>query len=665
MKVRVLHFDIETFSAADLRKVGVYVYAQHPTTGVWCACYAFDDEEVKVWVRGQPCPQEIIDHVLAELPIFCHNASFERVMWTYVLGPRYGWPVPKLEQFHCTMALASVMALPRALGDAAAALGLDVRKDAAGRRVMLQMCRPRRVNPDGSYVWWNDPAKLERLIAYCKIDVEVERELTHRLKPLSDSEREIYLLDQKLNDRGVLVDLDAVRAAQGIVAETAARLNKELSVLTRHQVTAASQVSRLAAWLRAQGVAVEVLDKQAVGDLLETDDDLVVMGDPTAMPPEARRALEIRREAAKSSTAKLVALSDRTCGDGRMRGNLLYHGASTGRWAGQGAQLQNLPRPSLKPRQQVFALNLFSDQSATLVDLLVGPPMSVVSDCLRGLIVASDGTDLIACDFSNIEGRVVAWLAGQDDLVELFRSGGKIYEEMAGFIYDKPASDISKDSLERQLGKTAVLGCGYGMGWAKFRDTCEEQGIGIDDDLAKLAVAKYREKNARIQAFWYELEDAAKRAVRDQGTTVRNRHIAYRYNGRYLQCRLPSGRMLSYANPRMEADDERDGKLGLTYLGVNSVTRKWGRQRTYGGRLVENVTQAVARDLLAEAMLRLERSGYRIVLTVHDEVVSEVPEGFGSVEDMERLMSELPDWARIGCELPVAAEGWRGKRYRK
>nr|WP_068432507.1 DNA polymerase [Magnetospirillum sp. XM-1]CUW38818.1 Putative Phage-like DNA polymerase\ len=669
MEVIHLHFDIETRGAVDLRKTGVYVYAQDPSTAVWCACYAFGDEPVQVWVEGQPCPPRIVEHVLAGGAIYAHNAAFERILWEFVLGPKYGWPVPKLEQFFCTMAMASVMALPRGLGDAAKALGLDVQKDDAGRRVMLQMCKPRnnaavRATGDAP-IWWNSAEKLEKLIAYCKIDVEVERALTQRLKPLSDEERAIYLLDQKLNDRGVLVDMAAVKAASVVVEATAAKLNKELAKLTRHAVTSASQVAKMVAWLREQGVQAEKLDKQTVGDLIEEDEDLVVMGDPNAMPPVARRVLEIRREAAKSSTAKLAAFAGRTCADGRMRANLLYHGASTGRWSGQGAQLQNLPRPSLKPKQQEFALGLFADHSPELVDLLVGPPMSVVSDCLRGIIVAPEGMELMACDFSNIEGRVVAWLAGQNDLVELFRSGGKIYEEMAGFIYDKPASEITKDGIERQLGKTAVLGCGYGMGAAKFQATCEKQGIGIDDDLAKLAVAKYREKNDRIVAFWYDIEDAAIEAVRNPGQPVKHRHITYGFDGKYLRCLLPSGRKLWYARPRIEMDEKFFGKEGLTYLGVNSLTKKWGVQRTYGGRLVENITQAVARCLLASAMLRLEAAGYRSVLTVHDEIVAEVPEGWGSVSEMERLMSEVPAWAQVGRVLPVAAEGWRGKRYRK
>lgn len=664
----VIHIDFETKSAVDLRETGMYVYAEDPTTDVWCACYAFDDQPVQTWTPAMPPPSELLDAILSGATLVAHNAGFERVIFRHVMGPRYGWPIPDLEQWECTAAMAAVMALPRSLDQVGAAMGLPVQKDAAGRRLMLQMCRPRRIEDNGTLIWWDEPAKLDRLVEYCKTDVEVERMIHNKLRPLTPEEREIWLLDQTINDRGVLVDVGSVLAAKVIVGQTLEKLNAELSVITKHAVTAASQVSRMVAWLNQHGVKATKLDKQAVAKLLaegvEPDDEEMEVDKSSVMDPACRRVLEIRKEAAKSSTAKLEAFESRTGGDGRMRENLLYHGASTGRWAGKGAQLQNLPRPSLKASQQLFALDLFSDQAPDLVDLLIGPPLSVVSDCLRGMIVAPEGHDLIACDFSNIEGRVVAWLAGQDDLTELFRAGGKIYEEMAAFIYEKPVASITKDGIERQLGKTAVLGCGYGMGWAKFLDTCHKANIPVDEALARLAVAKYREKNDRIVSYWYDIEDAAKEAVRNPGKAVKHRHVTYGFDGKYLRCMLPSGRKLWYAAPRLE-EDEKHGKLGLTYLGVNSVTKKWGRQRTYGGRLVENITQATARCLLASSMTRLEKAGYKIVLTVHDEIVAEVPKGFGSVEEMEHLMSEIPDWAKTPVVLPVAAEGWRGSRYRK
>lgn len=674
--VRFVHIDFETRSTVDLRKTGMYVYAEAPTTDVWCACYALDEGEVKAWTPGMPPPADLFEAIQAGATLVAHNAGFERAIFAGVMGPRYGWPVPPLGQWTCTAAMAAVMALPRSLDQVGAALGLPIQKDGAGHRLMLQMCKPRRTRDADKVVWWDDAEKLARLIAYCKTDVEVERLVHTKLRELTPSEREIWILDQTINDRGVLVDLEAVAAAKVVVSETLARLNAELGRITRYAVTSASQVGRMLEWFGQRGIVIEKLDKQTVGELLAASDEgdrdaaeLDLLGLLVKNDPDARRVLEIRREAAKSSTAKLEAFAARTCRDGRMRENLLYHGASTGRWAGKGAQLQNLPRPKIKGGQQALAFELFDEASPSLTDLLdilIGPPMSVVSDCLRGMIVAAPGKDLIACDFSNIEGRVIAWLAGQNDLVEMFRSGGKIYETMAAAIYDKPVSAITKDSVERQLGKTAVLGCGYGMGWAKFIATClkAEPPIPVDENLARLVISRYREKNDRIVAYWGACEAAAIRAVKNPGQAVACGHVVFGFDGKYLRCMLPSGRKLWYAAPRLEYDEKFD-KEGLTYLGVNSLTKKWGRQRTYGGRLAENITQAVARDLLAEAMLRLEAAGYPTVLTVHDEIVAEVPLGFGSVKEMEALMSELPEWARSPVVLPVAAEGWRGPRYRK
>jgi DNA polymerase len=651
-----LHLDVETRSAVDLKLAGPWVYAQHPSTDLWCACWAIGDGPVQTWRPGDPPSPELVEHVAAGGPLVAHNAmSFERIIWKCVLAARRGWPEPALEQWHCTGALAAAIALPRSLDEAARALGLPVQKDMAGRRLMLQMARPRLVEPDGRIVWWEVPDKVRRLIAYCRQDVEVERALHQRLRPLSDAEREVFLLDARINERGVAVDLELVEAAEALVVETHAQLDAEMRGLTGGMVEAATQTARLLTWLRARGVEADSVDKPAVAELLDRD-----------LPDDVRRVLEIRSEAARSSTAKLQAFRARTCRDRRLRDNLLYHGAGTGRWSGKGVQLQNLPRPSVVTDLEAAITAIRQGEQAWWIDAFHGPPMGVVSDCLRGMLVAAAGMELIAADFAAIEARVLAWLAGQRDLIRLFATGGDAYRHMAAQIYGRSADAIAKGSIERQLGKQAVLGCGYGLGAPRFRTTCADAGIQIDEGLAERVVQTYRTTNDRIVALWREMEDAALRAVEQPGLIMPAAagRVRFRIKGDFLWLILASGRPLAYAKPRIEDAETPWGELRpqVTYLGVSSITGAWERQCAYGGRWTENVVQAIARDLLAAAMLRLEQAGYPVVLSVHDEIVAEVPAGVGSVQQLEAIMCQLPDWAR-GC--PVAAEGWRGLRYRK
>jgi DNA polymerase len=650
-----LHLDVETRSAVNLKRVGPWVYAQHPSTGPWCTCWAIGDGAIQTWRPGDPAPAELVEHVTAGYPIIAHNAmSFERVIWRHVLATRYGWPEPTLAQWHCTGALAAAMALPRSLDEAARALGLPVQKDMAGHRLMLQMARPRLIEPDGSIVWWDVPDKVRRLIAYCRQDVEVERALHQRLRLLPDGEREVFLLDARINERGIAVDLELVEAAEALVAESQAQLDAEMRKLTGGVVEKATQSGRLLTWLHARGVEADSVDKPAVAELLDT-----------GLPDDVRRVLEVRAEAARSSTAKLKAFRARTCRDGRLRDNLLYHGAGTGRWSGRGVQLQNLPRPSVVADTEA-AITAIKREEHWWIDAFYGPPMAVVSDCLRGTLIASPGMELIAADFAAIEARVLAWLAGQRHLIRLFATGGDAYRHMAAEIYRRSADAIAKGSIERQLGKQAVLGCGYGIGAPKFRATCAKAGIRIGEAMAERVVQTYRTTNGRIVALWRGLEHAALRALEQPGMIVPAAagRVRFRINDDFLWLVLPSGRPLAYAKPRIEDVETPWGELRpqVTYLGVNSITRAWERQSAYGGKWTENVVQAIARDLLAAAMLRLEQAGYPIVLSVHDELVAEVPAGADSVEEFEAIMCRMPDWAE-GC--PVAAEGWRDLRYRK
>lgn len=697
----VLHIDFETRSVVDLKKCGLPVYAADPTTDVWCAAYAFDDGEPKLWWIGEPCPYEIAEHVLAgDEPIFAHNANFEIAIWRDVLGARHGWPVPDYRRFYCTAAMAAAMNLPRDLERAAIALGLDVKKDMLGRRTMLQMCRPRAINPDGSIVWWDDPERRRILGDYCMNDVRVEQRIERRVRHLSDTERRLWLLDYEINNRGVAIDEEAIDNAKAVAGWTVADLNRELGRLTNHEATAITQVQRIVDWLQRQGVDVESLARRSVKQALRSVTD-----------PKARRVLEIRQQAAKSSVAKLDAFKAQVSKDGRLRQQLLYHGAGTGRWAGRGVQLQNLPRGTLglKESEIELAFDLFHTRDPATVELVFGPALPVISDCLRSLIVAAPGRVLVARDYANIEGRVLAWLAGEEWKLDAFRAydngtGPDLYLLAYSRSFGVPVASVTKP--QRQIGKVQELALGYQGGHGAFISMAQNYDMSIPDVAAavkavadpvrwemtaegrsatspakelpldewvglRILVDNWRDAHGNTRALWNDLEETTRLAVENPGTIfrVQSRNgfagppIAYLVKDNVLWCRLPSGRVLAYCDPRIEDAETPwgDVKPSVTYMAMDSTTNKWCRHKGYGGLWAENITQAVARDVLAEAMLALDRHGIDVVLTVHDEIVCETDEG-ADASRIAAIMDELPPWA---AGLPLASDGWVGKRYRK
>lgn len=687
----VLQIDFETRSALDLRKTGVYPYARHPSTDVWCMAWAFDDEEPGLYVpqegRAEGGVLRFLEHVEAGGEVRAFNAQFERVIWNEILVPRYGFPPLTIEQTHCTAAEAAAMALPRGLGQAAQVLGLPTQKDDDGRRLILQMSKPRRPRkgePEDALLWWDDTERLEKLYDYCRQDVRTERAVAKVIRRLSPAERAVYCLDQRVNDRGVRVDLDLVRAARRVVDRGIAIGNTELHEITSGAVDAVTKIADLKRWFRENGLEVDSLSKDIVRDLLADEE--------SQLDPVVQRALVIRRETGKSSTSKLEAFIHATCDDSRARGLYLYHGASPGRWTGKLIQSQNFPRPVIKDIERYIPGVLGGEY--TLIDM-EQPPVMVVSDMLRSMFTASPGSILRAGDYAQIEARILAWIAEQEDLLQLFADGGRVYEAMAAAIYGVPVESIDKDSPERRIGKNAILGAGYQMGADRFAEQVQEQtGIVLprgerdedgkllpgEEDLAARAIGAYRRKNARIKQFWGDINAAAIEAVMEPGEVVsvgRRESIKYIRKGQYLWCRLPGGRFLCYALPEMrkvlapwgrekkergEPVTATDFVVSLTYVGVDSMTKQWRRQPTYGGHLTENVVQAMARDLLAGAMLRLEMTGYPVVMHTHDEVVCDVPEGVGSQEEFLATMATRPQWAH---DIPVKVEGWEGERYRK
>jgi len=643
-----LHIDFETRSTVDLRKSGVYRYAEDPNTDVIMACWAVDDGPVQTWFHTEPSPADLLR--LLDDPkcvVVAHNAGFERAMLQYILGPRYGWPVPAVRRWDDTAARAARQSLPRSLDGASQALGLHVTKDVEGQRLMMRMCRPRSIEDDGKIVWWDDASRMQRLAEYCAQDVEVERALDDVLRPLTKEEQEIWFLTEKINDRGVFVNHDFAKQAITIANKAQFLMNEELSKLSDGAIAAATNIAQFKSFLSHNGLNIfdmtdDSLNKKAVDNLLKTD-----------LTPKIRRVLEIRRDGGKSSVAKYQAIIDRVSNDGRVRGNLMYHGASTGRWSGAGVQLQNLPRETVKDWEK-SAKELTPDDPKAL---------AVLSRMIRGTVCASPGMRLVWADYAAIEARGVAWLAGQTDLVELFATGGKVYEEMAASIFRVPVAEIGKDSMERFLGKTVVLGCGYSMGPVKFRQTVAGMGTTIDEELAHHAVNTYRTKYAAIPQLWNRLNEATIAAIKTPKRETTYRQVSFYCDGDWLLIRLPSGRKLFYRNPRVVKYagpyGERDT---IEYMAINSLTKKWGHERTFGGKLTENIVQGLCRDLIAGAMLDLEAQDYSVVGSVHDEIICEVPDSFGSIDEMISIMCRVPDWAK---GFPIAAEAKEGKRYGK
>jgi DNA polymerase bacteriophage-type len=649
----ILHLDLETRSAADLPVCGLDNYASDPTTDVHCAAYAFDDEPVALWRNGEPCPPVVASHIKAGGLVYAHNAAFEFALMTKVLAARHAWPMVQLEQMRCTMAMAYAMSLPGSLDKASAALGIEQRKDMAGSRVMMQLAKPK---DDGTF-WTpeDDQEKFERLWLYCRQDVEVERAIHNRLMELSDYEQKIWQIDQRINNRGVRVDLEAVNAAIRLVESEKARLDGEMLRVTGGEVGKCTEVQLLVKWIRNHGVAINGVAKADVLDALAAD----------GLPPQVAAALNLRREAAKSSTAKLIAMRDAASADGRVRGILQYHGANTGRWAGRRIQVQNFPRGSLAPEDVEDAIAHLGNRR--YIDMMYGQPLDVVSSCLRGMITASLGHELVAADFNAIEARVLAWLAGQESVLEIFRTHGKIYEHAAAGIYNMPMESVTK--AQRQIGKVAVLALGYGGGIGAFQSMARIYGVKVPDNEADKIKSAWREAHPRIVHYWHDHESAAINAVQ-LGCVCKagpaGRQVSYKKDGSFLWCRLPSGRVLCYPYPTVRDVEVPWGgtKPALFYWRVNGVTNKWEETNTYGGDLAQSATQAAARDLLADAIVRLEYHGYPVVMHCHDEVVVEIATDApqDTTEKVEQLISQIPDWA---AGLPVSAEGFRAKRYRK
>lgn len=654
--------DIETYSSVDLKKAGVRPYTEAPDFAILLIGYKVDDQPTKIidltlgdegeeitLLPAEPSPLpagdlEEFTRLLFDPAVTktAYNASFERTC----LAQHYGRPMPA-EQWRCTMVLAATMGLPGTLAQVGAALGLEKQKLAEGQDLIRFFCKPA---PDGHRRRRSEaPEKWERFRRYNIRDVDVETDIRDRLAkfPRPQIEQDAWVLDQRINDRGVALDTVLVQQARQLDARYSGRLLKEAREIT--QLANPNSTAQLTHWLETRGLEVGSLDKEAIPELM------------AAAPDEAtRRVLGLRQELAKTSVKKYEAMDRGLCQDGRVHNILQFYGAGrTGRWAGRLVQIQNLPQNKIP--DLATARSLVRSGEFDLLELAFGSPPFVLSQLIRTAFIPSEGCRFIICDYSAIEARVLAWLAGETWVLEEFRGDGLIYEATASMMFHVPKDDIKKGGPRSDLrpkGKVATLACGYqgGVG-ALIAMGALKSGI-PEDDLPGI-VQRWRKANRAIVRYWYDVEDAAIRAV--QGETVTLAHgVRFACEAGYLFITLPSGRRLAYYRPELRPE-ERFDKMGLTYLGTDTG-KKYTRLKTYGGKLTENITQATARDCLRDAMLALEAAGYHIVMHIHDEVVLDTPKGKGSLEEVRAIMGRPLSWAP---GLPLNAAGFESDFYMK
>ena len=643
---RILAADIESFSDVDLIKCGVYAYADSPAFEILLFAWSFDGGETQIidLAQGEKLPAEVEDAIFdVSVTKTAYNANFERTC----LSKHFGRYIPP-ESWHCSAVQAAMLALPRSLEDVGRVLGLDEQKMKEGKELIRYFCvpcKPTKANGGRTRnLPCHAPEKWELFKTYCKRDVDVEKSIRRKLHnfPIPESEMELYRLDQRINDRGVLVDMGLVK--QAIACE---RLHKEVVTKRAYELTGLenpNSVAQLKGWLGDMGMEAESLSKKAVAEMIAETDG------------EVEELLRLRLMLAKTSVKKYEAIERSACSDGRVHGMLMFYGANrSGRWSGKNVQLHNLPKnylPDLELARDLVKQGRFED-----IELLYDSTPNVLSELIRTAFIPKPGCRFVVADFSAIEARVLAWLSGEQWRLDVFTSHGKIYEASASSMFHVPMEEITKGSPLRQKGKLAELGLGFG-GASGALISMGALDMGLTEDELPPLVAAWRKANPHITQFWWDVDAAAVKAVTEKQKTKVGK-IIFEYKSGILFITLPSGRKLSYVKPRMAVN--RFGRDGLTYEGI-SENKKWSRIETYGPKLVENIVQGTARDLLAEAMLRVEKKGYPIVMHCHDEIIAEVPEGTGSVDEMCEIMAVQPEWA---AGLPLRADGYSCSFYQK
>ncbi len=648
--MKKLSCDIETFSDVDLIRCGVYKYADSPNFEMLLFAYAVDDGDVHIIdiAGGEELPEKIIQAIKSDTVVkTAYNAQFERVCLSrYLKLPDGEYLNP--QSWYCTAVQAAELALPLSLADVGSVLGLERQKMTEGKELIKYFCVPCKPTKSNGNRTRNRPChdinKWETFKKYCMRDVDVERQIADKLKmyPIRDEEHRLYVLDQIINDRGVLVDSE--------LAEQAVKLNSiqtTVAVEQAYMITGLenpNSVTQLKQWLKENGVEIESLSKKAVKSLAdETDGDVSEM-------------LKLRLLMAKTSVKKYEAVIRSVCSDNRVHGMMRFCGANrTGRWSGNILQPQNLPQNHLP--DLTLARDIVKDGDFEMLDMMFGNVPNVLSELIRTILIPKPNHRFIVADFSAIEARVLAWIAGEQWRIDTFKNGGDIYCASASKMFKVPVEKHGVNGELRQKGKISELACGYGgsVGALKNMGAVE---MGVQENELQGLINDWRNANPHIVRFWYEVGNAAMKAIKEK-TTVPLGKLVFAYERGILFIRLPSGRRLSYIKPRIGTN--RFGGDSITYMGINSA-KKWDRLETFGGKLTENIVQGTARDLLANALINAANAGYDTVFHVHDEIICEVPNGYGSVDELCKLMCIKPEWAD---GLPLNADGFECEYYKK
>ena len=681
--IKTLHIDLETFSSVDIGKCGLFKYTESPDFCILLLAYAYDQDPVRVldlqdpdedWEQVNKVLKDITDPSVVKV---AHNCAFERAC----LGVYLYRTIP-IEQWEDTMILSAMNGLPMSLDAVGEALELKDKKIKEGTLLINYFCKPKPIRKTNQVTLTerdirrlpsDAPDKWERFKEYCRQDVEVEQAIYYRLKPkttITPTERRLFETDSRINERGVLVDIELAKAALEVNAITTEKSTAELITLTGLENP--NSVSQLKGWLESRGIITEALDKAAVKELIEQTND-----------PQVKRVLELRQQLGKTSTAKYETMLRSACDDNRIRGITQYYGAGrTGRWAGRLVQLQNLPQNHLAEIGTVR--EIVRNKDTELLDMLYESTPDVLSQLIRTALIAKPGHTFLVADYSAIEARVTAYLACVQWRMDTFRNGGDIYCQSASQMFHVPVQKHGVNGHLRQKGKVAELACGYGGGVGALKAFGADK-MGLTETEMQDIVNNWRKASPEIPKLWRDVEDRAVTALTNPGRTTELKRKAYdperaaenealtggggyspyfNTNGfvcRFkrdkdgLRCTLPSGRVLTYWG----AEYTDEGKI--TYMAQNQTTRKWAKAETWGGKLVENIVQAFARDCLAEAMIRLEDAGYEICFHVHDEIIAEAPGG-SRWEDMAKIMGQPVSWAP---GLLLTADGYQTKFYMK
>ncbi len=663
-----------TKTMPGLPAVGAAAYSEHSSTEILSLAYDLKKGAgAQLWKPGMPLPTDLFEHLAQGELIEAWNVSFEYFIWSNVCTARMGWPELPVEQLRCAMAKARAWSLPGKLEKAAEVLSAAEQKDPKGNLLIRKLCVPRSPTKRDKRLrctYPDSPEDFEALYSYCIQDIKAEASVSHMTPDLQPQELDLWLLDQRINYRGMAIDREALDNCIDIVNQAQNKYTAELQQITQGAVQTAGELKKLLQWLNANGLYMPSLDAATIKATLERDD----------LPEPCRRVLEIRASLGASSVKKLFAIERRLCRDNRLRDLFAFCGADrTGRWAGRGPQPHNLPNsgplPDWDMQAAEAALETIATRDLATVETIGGDALGVISGCLRGLFCAAPGYELICSDYSAIEAVILAFLAGEEWRMEVFKTHGLIYEASASKITGIPFEDFIRHKKEKgvhhplrsKLGKVAELASGYQGSVGAWKQFGASEFLSDEEILAN--VQAWRKASPAIVSFWYKVEEAVITAIQNPGKAAYYQGLTFGVKDDVLYCRLLSGRLLSYHSPRLHPDTTPYGRsvLRITYMGWNSDYMKgpvgWMRMDTYGGKLTENIVQATARDVLAYGMLNLDRAGYDIVLHVHDEIVAEVATGGGSIEEFERIMGTMPVWC---SEWPIkAAGGWRGKRYRK